>query len=164
MESLFFYVFAAVAVVATMLTLWSKNPVYSALWMMLSFAGTAAVFVLLDAFLIATVEVLVYAGAIMVLFLFVIMMINLRAEETERLRFSPFALLAAATFLTLFGRAIGDLGTAVTSRQPNELVGTPEAIAETLFTQYVVPFEAVSMLLLAAVVGTVVLSRRNTQA
>ena len=164
MESLLFYIFGAVAVVATMLTLWSKNPVYSALWMILSFAATAAVFVLLDAFLIAIVEILVYAGAIMVLFLFVIMMINLRAEENERLRFSPFALLAAGTFLVLFGRAIGDLGDAVSHHGPNDLVGTPEVIADSLFTQYVVPFEAVSMLLLAAVVGTVVLSRRNTQA
>lgn len=164
MEALLFYVFGGVAVLATMLTLSSKNPVYSALWMILSFAATAAIFVLLEAFLIATVEVLVYAGAIMVLFLFVIMMINLRAEEAEGLRLSPFALLAAGTFLVLLGRAVGDLGPAVDAHQPNAVVGSPGAIAETLFTDYVVPFEAVSMLLLAAVLGTVVLSRRKAQA
>ena len=163
MEALLFYVFAFTAVVATMLTLTAKNPVYSALWMILSFAATAAVFVLLEAFLIATVEVLIYAGAIMVLFLFVIMMINLRAEEAEGLRMSPFALLAAGTFLVMLGRAVGDLGPAVAS-EANDLVGSPGLIAESLFTDYVVPFEAVSMLLLAAVLGTVVLSRKKTRA
>jgi NADH-quinone oxidoreductase subunit J len=163
MEPLLFYVFAGTAVLTTMLTITAKNPVYSALWMILSFGATAAVFVLLDAFLIATVEILVYAGAIMVLFLFVIMMINLRTEEAEGLRISPFALLAAGTFLVMLGRAVGDLGPAVSSK-PNDLVGTPELIAETMFTEYVVPFEAVSMLLLAAVIGTVVLSRKKAQA
>ena len=161
MEALLFYIFAFVAVTATILTISVRNPVYSAIWMILSFAATAGVFVLLDAFLIATVQVLVYAGAIMVLFLFVIMLINLRDTEQEGLRISPFAVLAAGTFLALFGRAIGDLGPGVGSGA-NELVGSPEVIAETLFTRYVVPFEAVSILLLAAILGTVVLSRRST--
>lgn len=158
-----FYVFGALAVLCTLFTITAKNPVYSALWMIGSFAATAAVFVLLDAFLIATVEVLVYAGAIMVLFLFVIMLINLRAEEQQGLRLSPLAILAALVFLTLLGKAVNDLGPAVRSR-PNDLVGTPAALAESMFTRYVVPFEAVSMLLLAAILGTVVLSRRKSQA
>ena len=161
MEAFLFYVFGGVAVLSTLLTISSRNPVHSAIWMILSFAATAGVFVLLDAFLIATVQVLVYAGAIMVLFLFVIMLINLRAEEQEGLRLSPFAILAAGTFLVLFGRAINDLGPAV-GRHANELEGTPAVIAKTMFTQYAVPFEAVSMLLLAAILGTVVLSRRRT--
>jgi len=126
-----------------------------------SFAATAGVFVLLDAYLLATVQVLVYAGAIMVLFLFVIMLINLRAEEQEGLRLSPFAILAAGTFLVLLGRALGELGPAV-GRHANDLEGTPKVLAETLFTRYAVPFEAVSMLLLAAILGTVVLSRKQT--
>jgi NADH-quinone oxidoreductase subunit J len=160
-ETLLFYVFGGVAVLSTLLTIASKNPVHSAIWMVLSFSATAGVFVLMDAYLLATVEVLVYAGAIMVLFLFVIMLVNLRAEEQEGLRLSPFAILAAITFLVLFGRAIGDLGPAV-GRRANDLVGSPEVLAETLFTRYVVPFEAVSMLLLAAILGTVVLSRKQT--
>jgi NADH-quinone oxidoreductase subunit J len=162
-EGLLFYVFGGFAILATLCTLASKNPVYSALWMIGSFAATAAVFVLLDAFLIATVEVLVYAGAIMVLFLFVIMMINLKAEEQQGLRLSPLAVLVAFTFLVLFGRAVSDVGPAVKSKA-NELIGSPGAVAEVMFTRYVVPFEAVSMLLLAAILGTVVLSRRNSQA
>ena len=163
MEGALFYVFGGLAVLATFCTITAKNPVYSALWMIGSFAATAAVFVLLDAFLIATIEVLVYAGAIMVLFLFVIMMINLKSAERESLRISPLAILAAATFLTLFGKAVADLGPA-TSSKPNELEGTAALVAEQMFTKYVVPFEAVSMLLLAAILGTVVLSRRNEQA
>src|SRR5690606_1595911 len=106
-----------------------------------SFASTAALFVLLDAFLIATIEVLVYAGAIMVLFLFVIMMINLRASEAERLRISPLAIVAALTFLVLFGRAVADPGEMV-GKKPNALVGDPRPIAELMFQEYVVPFEA----------------------
>ncbi len=163
MELALFYAFALLAVLSTVLTISAKNPVYSALWMIGSFAATAALFVLLDAFLIATVEVLVYAGAIMVLFLFVIMLINLRSEEQQGLRLSPLAILAAGTFLVLFGKAVGDLGPAV-SAKPNDVVGTAGALAEVMFTRYVVPFEAVSMLLLAAILGTVVLSRRNAQA
>jgi NADH-quinone oxidoreductase subunit J len=162
-EIVLFWVFGAVAIVTTMLVISSKSPVYSALFMIASFAATAGLFVLLDAYLIATVEVLVYAGAIMVLFLFVIMLINLRSAEQEGLRLSPLTLLVAATFLVMLGRAVGDLGPAV-SDEPNALVGSPGVLAETLFTRYVVPFEAVSVLLLAAILGTVVLSRKNLKA
>lgn len=163
MEGFLFYVFGALAVVATMLVISAKNPVYSALWMVISFGATAAIFVLLDAFLIATVEVLVYAGAIMVLFLFVIMLINLREAEQEGPRFGPLPILAGLVFLTLFGRAVADLGPAVADKA-NALTGSPALLAQTLFTKYVVPFEAISMLLLAAILGTVVLSRRKDQA
>jgi NADH-quinone oxidoreductase subunit J len=159
-EALLFWVAAAAMVVFTLLTISSRNPVYSAIWMILSFAATAGLFVLLDAHLIAVVEVLVYAGAIMVLFLFVIMLINLRSEEHEGLRLNPLAILAAATFLALVTRALRDLGPAV-SPLPNGLQGSPGAIADTLFSRYAVAFETVSLLLLAAILGTVVLSRRR---
>ena len=162
MEGVLFYAFGAAMVLFTLLTIWSRNPVHSVIWMVLSFASTAALFVLLDAYLIAIIEVLVYAGAIMVLFLFVIMLINLRDEEADGLRLNPLMLLAAGTFLVLLGRAVGDLGPAVAG--PNELVGSPDVVAETLFTTYLVPFEAVSLLLLAAILGTVVLARRSKAA
>ena len=158
--ALLFWVAAAAMVGFTLLTISSRNPVYSAIWMILSFAATAGLFVLLDAHLIAVVEVLVYAGAIMVLFLFVIMLINLRSEEHEGLRLNPLAILAAATFLAPVTRALRDLGPAV-SQHPNELQGSPGLIADTLFSRYAVAFETVSLLLLAAILGTVVLSRRS---
>ena len=160
MQPLLFWSAAAAMLVFTLLTISSKNAVYSAIWMILSFAATAGLFVLLDAHLIAVVEVLVYAGAIMVLFLFVIMLINLRSEEHEGLRLNPLAILAAATFLALVTRALHDLGPAV-GPQPNALQGSPGLIADTLFTKYAVPFEVVSALLLAAILGTVVLARRS---
>jgi len=162
-DALFFYLFAAAMVGFTLLTIASRNPVYSAIWMILSFAATAALFVLLDAYLLAAVEVLVYAGAIMVLFLFVIMLINLRAEEHEGLRLNPLAVLAAGTFLALVPRAVRDIGPAV-GHEPNALEGTPGLLADTLFQTYVVPFEVVSLLLLAAILGTVVLARRRNDA
>ncbi len=157
-----FYVFGALMVLFTFLTIRARNPVYSAIFMILSFASTAALFVMLDAFLLAAVEVLVYAGAIMVLFLFVIMLINLRAAEHDGLRVSPLVVLVALTFLLLLGRGIADLGPVPAGA--NELVGTPQLVAKTLFTRYVVPFEAVSILLLSAILGTVVLARRSGEA
>ena len=160
MGALAFYLFAALMVLFTLLTISSRNPVYSAIFMILSFAATAGLFVLLDAHLIAVVEVLVYAGAIMVLFLFVIMLINLRSEEHEGLRLNPLAILAAATFLALVTRALHDPGPAV-SQRPNGLQGSPGLLADTLFARYAVAFETVSVLLLASILGTVVLSRRS---
>jgi len=159
-DAVFFYAFAAAMVLTTLLTISARNPVYSAIFMVLSFASTAALFVLLNAYLIAVIEVLVYAGAIMVLFLFVIMLINLRAEEQEGLRLNPLMILAAGTFLVLLTRAVRDLGPAV-QPTPNALEGSPGVLADTLFTRYVVPFEVVSILLLAATIGTVVLARRR---
>ena len=163
MGALLFWAIGAAMVLFTLLTVSSRNPVYSAIWMILSFAATAGLFVLLDAHLIAVVEVLVYAGAIMVLFLFVIMLVNLRESEHEGLRLNPLMVLAAGTFLALMSRAVKDLGPAV-QETPNQLVGTPGLLADTLFSRYVVPFEAVSGLLLAAILGTVVLARRKEDA
>lgn len=160
MVELLFWLMGGGMVVCTMLTIWSKNPVHSTVFMVLSFAATAGLFVLLDAYLIAALEVLVYAGAILMLFLFVIMMIELRDEEREGLRVNPLMIVAAATFLLLLGRAVGDLGPVVQSKA-NDMVGSPGPVAETLFTRFVVPFEAVSILLLAAIMGVVVLNRRN---
>jgi len=162
-EALVFWIAAAAMVGFTLLTIAARNPVYSACFMILSFAATAALFVLLDAYLIAAVEVLVYAGAIMVLFLFVIMLVNLRESEHEGLRLNPLMVLAAGTFLALMSRAVKDLGPAV-QETPNTLVGTPGLLADTLFSRYVVPFETVSALLLAAILGTVVLARRKEDA
>ena len=158
-----FFVFGGLMVTFTMLTLWSRNPVYSAIFMIMSFGSTAGLFVLLEAHLIAVVEVLVYAGAIMVLFLFVIMLINLRSEEREGMRLNPLMLVAAGTFLVLVGRAIADLGP-LSGATANDLVGSPHMIADSLFSKYVVPFEVVSVLLLAAIMGVVVLARREQDA
>ncbi|MGQ0554055.1 MAG: NADH-quinone oxidoreductase subunit J [Planctomycetota bacterium] len=162
-EGLFFYLFAAALVLFTLLTISARNAVHSAIYMILSFASTAALFVLLQAYLIAAVEVLVYAGAIMVLFLFVIMLINLRDDEQEGLRLNPFMIVAAAAFLVLLGRALGDLGPAL-GKVPNSFEGSPGVLAESLFTRYAVPFEVVSLLLLAAILGTVVLARKKEEA
>ena len=160
MDALVFYLAAAAMLGFTLLTISARNPVYSACFMILSFAATAGLFVLLQAWLIAAVEVLVYAGAIMVLFLFVIMLVNLRESEHEGLRLNPLAILAAATFLALATRALRDLGPAVGSA-PNALEGSPGVVADALFSRYAVAFETVSLLLLAAILGTVVLSRRS---
>ncbi len=164
MELPFFFLFGGAMVLFTLLTMFVKNPVHSAIFMILSFASTAGLFVLLDAYLMAAIEVLVYAGAIMVLFLFVIMLINLRSDELEGMKVNPLMVLAAGTFFALLHRAISDLGAAVDPVRANTFEGEPKVVAKYLFTEMVIPFEAVSLLLLAAILGTVVLARRTRDA
>ena len=147
-------------IVCAVLVVTRKNPIYSALFLIVLFGTIAVDFFMLQAEFLGFMQLLVYAGAIMVLYLFVIMLINLRSDELEGLKINPVMVLAAGTFLGLFSKAVADLGPAVSS-ESNALVGSPGLLAETLFTEYVVPFEAVSLLLLAAILGTVVLSRRS---
>jgi len=180
MESLLFYVFGGLAVLTTLLTLGSKNPVYSAIWMILSFASTAALFVLLDAFLIATVEVLVYAGAIMVLFLFVIMLLNLgdEAQYADRpagpggIGKTRFAIAGAVAALLLVVGAFSVGLRPVAAAEPDVAAVEPtfdtttgyddlQSIGELLFSRFVVPFEAASLLLLATMIAVILLAKRQ---
>ncbi len=158
-----FYLFGLLAIASALAFVTRKSPVAAALWLVSVMFNLAALYVMMDAHFVGAIQVLVYAGAIMVLFLFVIMLVNLRDSEHEGLRLNPLMVLAAGTFLALMTRAVQDLGPAVGS-QPNALEGSPGLLADTLFTRYVVPFEAVSLLLLAAILGTVVLARRKEDA
>ena len=165
-----FYAMSSVAIAAAILMLTQKNPVASVLWLVLCFVGLAGLFVILEAYFIAVIQILVYAGAIMVLFLFVIMLLDLRPEEIKAIRLPrvPFVgIVAAALFLVAmvavvyaskpwFGRPMGDylvgqegLGDSVRA------VGLP------LFKQWLLPFEVTSVLLLAAIVGAVALTKRK---
>ena len=104
MTQALFYVFAITAIAAAVLSISRKNAVASALWLVLMFFGLAGIYVLLEAYFVAAIQILVYAGAIMVLFLFVIMLLDLRSDELANLgppRFRFFGLLAAAAFLAL---------------------------------------------------------------
>jgi NADH-quinone oxidoreductase subunit J len=183
-----FYAFGALAVVSALLCVMQRNPVASALWLVSTMFQLAGIYVLLQAQFIAAIQVLVYAGAVMVLFLFVIMLLNLgRDEKGSDLRAMPVrvaALLLCAGLLAelvLLGRvtpgsmallyhstpgagspldsfAMAQTGLA---RANLDSVGVVGAIAEPLFTTYLVPFEITSILLLAAAVGAVVLAKRK---
>lgn len=163
-ELILFFVLAFVAISAALGMLFSKNAVYSALFLILNFATVAVFFLLLGAPFIAMAQVTVYAGAIMVLFLFVIMLLG--AEQTQGRHRSgwqrPLAVLLALTLLIESGYLIftrSDLVTVLQSAPSN--YGNPQAIGELLFSQYLLPFEVTSILLLAAMVGVIVLTKED---
>ena len=157
-----FIILAVVTVGSAVAMLFSRNAIYAALFLILNFIAVALFYVMLDAPFIAISQVTVYAGAIMVLFLFVIMLLG--AEQTGRTPsrwwYQPVALflgviLLVETAIIIFSQ---------TSKLPAPVdvpisFGSPLAIGQELFTNYLLPFEATSILLLAALVGAIVLTR-----
>jgi NADH-quinone oxidoreductase subunit J len=175
MADILFYVMAAVATGAAFGVVTSKNPVASLLFMVASLASVAGIYVLLEAHFIAAVQVIVYAGAIMVLFLFVIMLLNLGHEYQPDLRGGLWAILAFASAGALAGFLARQLrgstgspvyeyfeGGAGIDRMLAEQ-GAVGVIARPLFTDFVVPFEITGILLLVAIVGALVLAKRRVE-
>jgi len=165
---LLFWSFAGLAVLSALLCITRKNPVASALWLVVTMFQIAALFVLLDAQFLAVLQVLVYAGAIMVLFLFVIMLLNLGRGGASDIRgpagLAVATLLAGALGLQLFIVArTAPAGTPGASQMAlaEQAEGMVGVVARPLFTTYLVPFEITSVLLLVAIVGAVVLAKRQ---
>ncbi|MCI0336313.1 MAG: NADH-quinone oxidoreductase subunit J [Acidobacteria bacterium] len=162
---------AALAVVAAFNMILQRNPIYSAIGLIVVLCSLAALFLLLYAQFIAAVQIIVYAGAIMVLFVFVIMLLNVREEESKTDRLKYLKWLAAPLFLALLGevfvviRYVNDAPAPIPSTNtltdPSQSLGTVESIANGMFTTYVLPFEAVSVLILMAIVGSMLLARRE---
>jgi NADH-quinone oxidoreductase subunit J len=177
MSEAVFWVFAVIAVVAAVACVLQRSPVSAALWLVQVMFALAAIFVLLNAQFIAAIQVLVYAGAVMVLFLFVIMLLNLGRTGSD-LR-GPAALTATLVTVGLLVaelwvlwaytparleaevRAAAGLGGADAIRAATAERGVVGAVAAPLFQTYLVPFEITSVLLLAAIVGAVVLAKRR---
>jgi NADH-quinone oxidoreductase subunit J len=184
MTEAIFYVFAALAIVSATLCILQRSPVSAALWLVSTMFSLAAIYVLLDAQFIAAIQVLVYAGAVMVLFLFVIMLLNLGHASSD-LR-GPSSVAAAVVIVGLLGielvalwrytprrlaseisqaPAFADPATMFAAgqiaRQETAARGVVGGIAAPLFQVYLVPFEITSVLLLAAIVGAVVLAKRK---
>ena len=164
-----FYIFGGIAIVASLLVIAQRNPVYSVLLLIASFGALSGLYVLLDAPFVAVIQIIVYAGAIMVLFLFVVMLLNAPQEDTEHdVRMHPFAGPAPMRFGAVLALGLAaELGWALT-RTPTEarsFGGTPvssvAAIGRSLFTDYAFAFEVTSILILVAMVGAVVLARRE---
>lgn len=162
-----FYILACVAIGAALGMLLSKNAVYAALFLILNFAVVAVFYLILGAPFIAMAQVTVYAGAIMVLFLFVIMLLNLQEDPTERgsrpwlwLSGGAGALFALVVVRSLGGSLGGLPGPGVAAAVP-EGYGTTTAIGQRLFTDYVLAFEITGVLLLVAVIGAVVVAKRR---
>lgn len=162
MESLLFLVLALVAVIGAIGVITLRSPVNSVLCLLLSMVSLAGLFILLDAPFMAAVQVIVYAGAIIILFLFVVVLLNLRTDVLSQHRFSRHRLwyilpgLGLMFVLTGLFRA----GTNWITGGPGTL-GTIEALGQVLFTEWLYPFELTGVLLLAAMVGAIALTRRG---
>src|SRR2546426_361971 len=164
MQDIFFYVFAALTLLCGLLVVvnpFSRNPVTSAMFLVLTIASLAGLFVLLHAFFLAAVQVLVYAGAVMVLFLFVIMLLDLKVEERRKIKKLGLGagVLSVLAIGWLFFRVLTKTTFASTSSPQFE--GSTVLLGQVLFKQYLLPFEIVSVLLLVAMVGVVLLSKKD---
>ena len=161
-ELLFFY-FGSVIVATATLVITLRNPVYSAISLLIMFFHVAGIFVLLNAEFIAAVQVLVYAGAILVLYLFVVMLLNLKREERYHRQYLLGVLLgvviltelALIVVRTTFSGAVGSFTPAVI-----QTMGNTEAVGRSLFTTYLLPFEVASLILLVAMIGAIILAKR----
>jgi len=162
MIQILFIFFAAVAVGAAINVLAQKHVLYSALSLILMLTSVSVLFVLLRADFLAVIQVIVYAGAIMVLFTFVIMLLNLPADEdgADRLRWLKFVGIPLGMFLLfLILATLWDVEPAVSAGAP--LVGSPQAIGNSLFSDYLLPFEVTSLLILIALMGAVVFAKKD---
>ncbi len=172
MVDFFFVLFAVMAIAGGVAMVGSRNPVASLLYLVMAFFAMSGIFVLLDAHFIAAVNLIVYAGAILVLFLFVIMLLNLGRSERSDLR-GPLLrvlgiVLGGAVFGLLYVMLRGGEATSMAGGMGQsamdamlESMGAVGVIAQPMFRSYLVPFEITSLLLLVAIVGAIVLARRR---
>ena len=169
METLIFFLFAALAIGSSVVVVAHRNPIYSTLSLVLTLFAMAVLFVLLGAPFLGALQILVYAGAIVVLFLFVIMLLNVQktdAPHTYRGAQVWTAILGTLVFLGMFWLAFQRTGLRLGEAAPAplgpELVSL-KGLANTLFGEYLLPFEIVGLLLLVAVIGATVAARRAGQ-
>lgn len=158
-----FYFLSALAVGSAVLVVLSRNPVYSVLWLIVTFFAISGHYIMMNAQFLGIVNLIVYAGAIMVLFLFVIMLMNLNADsEPQKNKWLKLAGVVAGGCLLLV--IVAALKNAEVKGQMAQMgkgdIGLIENLGKSLFTEYVVPFEISSILFLSAMVGTVVLGKR----
>jgi NADH-quinone oxidoreductase subunit J len=160
-EVLFFF-FAAVAVGSAINVLAQKHVLYSALSLIVLLVAISGLFVLLQADFLAVINVIVYAGAIMVLFVFVIMLLNLTADENgaDRLRWLKFLGIPMVLFLLfMIVATLWEVGGGASNE--SQIAGSAQVIGRSLFTDYVLPFEVTSLLILIAMMGAVVFAKKD---
>lgn len=164
MNQFFFFYFAGVIALTSVLVVALRNPVYSALALLIMFFHVAGLYVTLHAEFLAAVQVIVYAGAILVLYLFVVMLLNVKREDRYHAQL-PVAALLGLTFLTtvlLAAVRVRDSGAPV--EMAPGAAGTPgntETIGQLLYSTYLFPFEVASLILLVAMIGAIVLAKKD---
>ncbi len=163
-----FYAFSAVLVVAALGVITARNPVHAALFLVFAFFNSAVIWMLLEAEFLAIVLVLVYVGAVMVLFLFVVMMLDVNVEEMKEgfTRYAPLGILIAVLVVVEIGSVVwvkhlGVATTAVATDTSVEGYSNTRELGELLYTKYLYPFELAAMLLLLAIVAAIVLTMRH---
>jgi len=166
METLFFLIITLVAIVSAILVITCKNPINSALALVMTFFCLATYYVMLDAPFMAVVQVMVYAGAIMVLIVFTIMLLNIRVDATKKHSHKVvlgsiigFFTLINTAFIVVKGRVAQPTGT-LTGEMIRQQ-GHTELIGREMFTNFLLPFEITSILLLVAIVGAVILAKKK---
>jgi len=169
LPQLFFAYFAVSTIVISILMITRKNPVHSVLWMLVLFVHIAALYLFLNAEFLAAIQMIIYAGAVLVLFLFVIMLLNLRKEEGER-KYNTFwpACAGISAIMVVFMimilrkmEVIPPLGEYSTDRITTE--GSMMSVGKVLYTKYLLPFEIASFILLVAIIGAVILAKRRVE-
>jgi NADH-quinone oxidoreductase subunit J len=168
LPALFFYLFAGVCVACAFMVIASRNPVHSVLYLILAFVNAAGLFVLMGAEFLAMILIVVYVGAVAVLFLFVVMMLDVDFAELRQgfLQYLPFgalvgAIMLAELLLVLGAWTIGSgVPRAITAPIPTDITNT-EAIGRVLYTKYIYYFQAAGLVLLVAMIGAIVLTLRH---
>lgn len=163
MTAYLFYLLAALSIISALMVVFTRVPIYSVLWLVVCFFTIAGHYILLNAQFLAIVHIIVYAGAIMVLFLFVVMLLNLNKEnEQHKINWIKFAAVISGgiLFLTLIASMRStELGSF--SLPAKSDIGMVEKVGTKLFTDFVLPFEISSILFLSAMIGAVVLAKKE---
>jgi NADH-quinone oxidoreductase subunit J len=165
-DQILFYLFGGVAIIASLLVIGQPNPMHSVVLLIASFGALAGLYVLLDAPFVAVTQIIIYAGAIMVLFLFVVMLLN-ASREDEGALISANARQLGAALAVVLGVELGWALTAARDQVEREMssvsgIASVREIGLTLFTTYAFAFEVTSILILVAMVGALVLARRES--
>lgn len=169
MVNIAFFVFAAILLASAVRVITAKNPVHSVLFLILAFFSAAGLFVLIGAEFVAMILVIVYVGAVAVLFLFVVMMLDINFQELRQgfLRYLPVGLIVGAILIVELGflaatQLMGPVETPIAPAAPAATgVTNTEAIGQILYTDYVYAFQASGLILLVAMIGAIVLTLRS---
>jgi NADH-quinone oxidoreductase subunit J len=167
-QKILFFVFSAASIISALIMISVKHMVISAICLIITFAFLAGLYILLNAQFIAALQVIIYSGAIVVLFLFVIMLIQMKEKIIERKRLLGQKILGILLALVLFSLLLSMFLPSLTLGKMGEFspekvnfMGNTEAFSKELFVNYIYPFEIVSIVLLAAIVGAVILTKKK---
>lgn len=170
MDTFLFYFFASAAIASSVAVVVSRHPIGSVLSLVLTLFSTSLLYILLSAHFIAIIQVLVYAGAIMVLFMFTVMFLILREDsldfDAQNVPLKAGIVLSLILIAGIFVQTIAVKslpGTAVSRLNTSDSYGTVESVGSSIFTDYILPFELTSVLILIAIIGVVVISKRREQ-